>query len=176
VRDGTADRLHVDLSERRHDLRHDVPVPFASDPSAGYGADHRRQPTGPADLGSVVKARAIQCALSRVCGLCGLSLATGPAAATTFVGSVAEADDNTFVFPPMHPDCAELALETYPALHVPVLGQRLVLAEWAVVVTGGFELERPAERGAPVLFHPNSVSSRATVMSRRGDHSLSASS
>jgi hypothetical protein len=32
-----------------------------------------------------------------------------------------------------------------------------------VVVTGGFELERPAERGAPVLFHPNSVSIRATV-------------
>ena len=79
----TAER--VDLSERRHDLRHDVPVPFASDPSAGYGADHRERPTGPTDLGAVVKARAIQCALSRVCGLCGLSLATGPAAATTFV-------------------------------------------------------------------------------------------
>ena len=60
-------------------------------------------------------------------------------------------------------DCAELALDTYPALRVPVLGQRLVLTEWAVVVTGGFELERPAERGAPVLFHPNSVSSRTTV-------------
>ena len=163
VRDGTAARLRVDLSERRHDLRHDVPVPFASDPFAGYGTDHRLRPTGPADLGGVVKARAIQCALSRVCGLCGLSLATGPAAATTFLGSVAEADANTFVFPPVHMDCAELALDTYPALRVPVLGQRLVLTEWAVVVTGGFELERPAERGAPVLFHPNSVSSRATV-------------
>ena len=163
VRDGTAARLRVDLSERRHDLRHDVPVPFASDPFAGYGTDHRMPPTGPVDLGGVVKARAIQCALSRVCGLCGLSLATGPAAATTFLGSVAEADANTFVFPPVHMDCAELALDTYPALRVPVLGQRLVLAEWAVVVTGGFELERPAERGAPVLFHPNSVSSRATV-------------
>ena len=86
----------IDLSERRHDLRHDVPVPFASDPFAGYGTDPRLRPTGPADLGGVVKARAIQCALSRVCGLCGLSLATGPAAATTFVGSVAEADANTF--------------------------------------------------------------------------------
>ena len=163
VRDGTAARLRVDLSERRHDLRYDVPVPFASDPFAGYGTDHRLPPTGPVDLGGVVKARAIQCALSRVCGLCGLSLATGPAAATTFLGSVAEADANTFAFPPVHMDCAELALDTYPALRVPVLGQWLVLAEWAVVVTGGFELERPAERGAPVLFHPNSVSSRATV-------------
>ena len=157
----TAER--VDLSERRHDLRHDVPVPFASDPSAGYGADHRERPTGPTDLGAVVKARAIQCALSRVCGLCGLSLATGSAAATTFVGSVAEADGNTFAFPPMHPACAGYALSTYPRLGVPVLGQPLVLAEWAVVVTGGFELERPTERGAPVLFHPNSVSSRETV-------------
>ena len=163
MRAGTADRVGVDLSERRHDLRHDVPVPFASDPYAGYGADHRKQPTRPADLGAVVKARAIQCALSRVCGLCGLSLATGRPAATTFLGSVAEADANTFTFPPMHLDCVELALDTYPALGVPVLGQRIVLAEWAVVVTGGFELERPAERGAPVLFHPNSVSSRATV-------------
>jgi hypothetical protein len=162
VRAGTADRVGVDLSERRHDLRHDVPVPFASDPSAGYGTDHRLPATGPVDLGGVVKARAIQCALSRVCGLCGLSLATGRPA-TTFLGSVAEGDANTFAFPPMHLDCAELALDTYPALGVPVLGQRLVLAEWAVVVTSGFELERPAERGAPVLFHPNSVSSRATV-------------
>ena len=42
----------VDLSERRHDLRHDVPVPFASDPFAGYGVDHRLQPTGPVDLGA----------------------------------------------------------------------------------------------------------------------------
>jgi hypothetical protein len=163
VRDGTAAGVRVDLSERRHDLRRDVPVPFASDPFAGYGTDHRQPPTGPVDLGGVVKARAIQCALSRVCGLCGLSLATGRAAATTFVGSVAEADANTFVFPPLHVDCAELALDTYPALNVPVLGQRFVLAEWAVVVTGGFELERPAQRGAPVLFHPNSVSSRVTV-------------
>ena len=118
VRDGTAARLRVDLSERRHDLRHDVPVPFASDPFAGYGTDHRLPPTGPVDLGGVVKARAIQCALSRVCGLCGLSLATGPAAATTFLGSVAEADANTFAFPPVHMDCAELALDTYPALRV----------------------------------------------------------
>ena len=163
MRAGTPGGVRVDLSGRRHDLRHDVPVPFASDPFAGYGTDHRQQPTGPAVLGAVVKARAIQCALSRICGLCGLSLSTGPAAATAFLGSVTEADNNTFAFPPLHLDCAELALDTYPALGVPVLGQHRLLTEWAVVVTGGFELERPKERGAPVLFHPNSVSSRATV-------------
>jgi hypothetical protein len=154
-----------DLSERRHDVRHRVPVPFASDPFAGYGVDHRQQPSGPADLGGIVKARAIQCALSRVCGLCGMSLATGPSASTTFVGSAAEAAGNTFAFPPMHPDCADFALETYPPLGVPVLGQPLVLDEWALVVTGGFELERPAERGAPVFFHPNSVTERRAVSS-----------
>ncbi len=153
----------VDLSERRNDLRHAVPVPFASDPFAGYGVDHRAEPTGPADLGAVVKARAIQCALSRVCGLCGMSLSTGPSTGTTFVGSATEAEANTFAFPPMHPDCAEFALATYPSLGVPVLGQQLVRDEWAVVVTGGFELERPTERGAPVVFHPNSVTARRTV-------------
>jgi hypothetical protein len=155
----TAGTRNVDLSERRHDLRHDVPVPFASDRFAGYGVDHRQQPTGPADLGAVVKARAIQCALSRICSICGLSMSGD----TTFVGSVSEAEANTFGFPPMHSDCAAFALDTYPALGVPVLGQQLVQEEWSVVVTGGFELERPTERGAPVVFHPNSVASTETV-------------
>lgn len=151
----------MDLSERRHDLRHDVPVPFASDPSAGYGADRDEPPVGRADLGVVVNARAIQCALSRVCGLCGLSL-SGP---TTFVGSTEEAESNSFRFPPMHAACAEFALAAYSGLGVPVLGQRVVLDAWAVVVTGGFELERPARRGPDmhVRFHPNSVRERRTV-------------
>ncbi|NUR09726.1 MAG: hypothetical protein HOQ22_00440 [Nocardioidaceae bacterium] len=140
-----------DLSERRHDLRHGVPVPFASDPAAGYAA--RGSASEPADLGAVVKARAIQCALSRVCGLCGLSMS----GTTTFVGSPAESDENTFAFPPMHPACVDFALATYPSLGVPVLGQPVVRDEWVVVETGGFELERPDLRGAPVLFHPNSV-------------------
>jgi len=151
----------VDLSERRNDLRHAVPVPFASDRHAGYGVDHREPPSGPSDLGTVVNSRAIQCALSRICGLCGLSLSGAP----TFVGSAAEADANGFRFPPMHEDCASYALETYPRLGVPVLGQPLVLAEWEVVLTGGFELERPARRGPDmhVTFHPNAVRERRTV-------------
>ena len=151
----------IDLSERRHDLRHDVPVPFASDPHSGYGVDHTQPATGPADLGAVVRARAIQCALSRVCGLCGMSMS----GATTFVGSVAEAEANAFKFPAMHPACAQFALDTYPRLGVPVLGQLLVLPEWTVVVTGGFELERPAKRGPDmsVTFHPNSVTESRTV-------------
>jgi hypothetical protein len=154
-----------DLSERRHDLRHGVPVPFASDELSGYNVDPDGVPHGASDLGAVVNARAIQCALSRVCGLCGLSLAANGGGPSVFVGAPAESEANTFRFPPMHAACADLALETYPRLGVPVLGQRLVLAEWAVVVTGGFELERPARRGPDmhVVFHPNSVTSRETV-------------
>lgn len=162
-RDGSASG-EVDLSERRHDLRHGVPVPFASDEHSGYAVDHTATPSGPADLGAVVNARAIQCALSRVCGLCGLSLSS-PTGVTTFVGSPEEAEANSFRFPPMHGACAELALTTYPSLGVPVLGQQLVLHEWAVVETGGFELERPARRRPDmhVVFHPNSVRDTRTV-------------
>jgi hypothetical protein len=154
----------VDLSERRHDLRHGVPVPFASDEHSGYNvdlADGTAVPAGAGDLGVVVNARAIQCALSRICGLCGLSMS----GVTTFVGSPGDAERNTFVFPPMHADCASYALETYPPLGVPVLGQPLVTRDWVVVETGGFELERPAQRGPDmhVLFHPNSVSDRRDV-------------
>jgi hypothetical protein len=154
----------VDLSERRHDLRHGVPVPFASDEHSGYHVDRvddTAGPKGPADLGAVVNARAIQCALSRICGLCGLSMS----GVTTFVGSADDADKNAFVFPPMHADCASYALETYPPLGVPVLGQPLVIRDWVVVETGGFELERPARRGPDmhVLFHPNSVTGRRDV-------------
>ena len=151
----------IDLSERRHDLRHDVPVPFASDPHSGYGVDHTQPATGPADLGSVVRARAIQCALSRVCGLCGRSLSWG----VTFVGSPAEDEAGAFHFPPSHRECAEAALQLYPRLGVPVLGQDAALEEWAVVVTGGFELVRPASRQGDmrVWFTANSVSERRTV-------------
>lgn len=57
----------------------------------------------------------------------------------------------------------EADLEKSLHLGVPVLGQQLVQEGWAVVVTGGFELERPSERGAPVLFHPNAVTSTDTA-------------
>lgn len=155
-------RLRIDLSERRHDLRHDVPVPFASDRFTGYAPERTSEAEPGTDLGAVVKARAVQCALSRVCGMCGMSMSWG----NTFVASTEEADDNTFHFPPMHPDCAEFALETYPRLGVPVLGQDRVLAEWAVVVTGGFEIERPVSRHGDtrIKFHANAVTERREVV------------
>ena len=131
-----------DLAGRGHG-RHGVPVPFACEDDDGT-----------VDLAAVVKKRAIQCALSRICGLCGRSLSWG----VTFLGSPQEADEALFHFPPLHRECAEAALDLYPPLRTPVLGQQLVLAEWALVVTGGFELIRPVSRDGDmrVAFRPNS--------------------
>ena len=58
------------------------------------------------DLG-LDKRKVTQCALSRICGVCGESLARPVA----FLGSVEEADRNAFHFPPSHIECAETALE-----------------------------------------------------------------
>ncbi|QWZ07270.1 hypothetical protein KRR39_17625 [Nocardioides panacis] len=134
------------LAERPRDATYDVPVPFACGDDA---------------LGAPLKRRVLQCALSRVCGLCGRSLSWG----VTFVGSPAEGEAGAFLFPPSHRECAEAALLLYPRLGVPVLGQDAPLAEWAVLVTGGFELVRPASRQGDmrVRFTANSVSERRTV-------------
>jgi hypothetical protein len=134
------------LAERPRDARYDVPVPFACGDDA---------------LGAPLKRRVLQCALSRVCGLCGRSLSWG----VTFVGSPAEGEAGAFHFPPSHRECADAALLLYPRLGVPVLGQDAPLAEWALLVTGGFELVRPASRQEDmrVRFTANSVSERRTV-------------
>ena len=145
----------MDLSERRHDLRHDVPVPFASDPFAGYGVDHRQEPTGPADLGAVVKARAIQCALSRICALCGLSLRDRPSAHDLRGLGRRGRGEHVRLPADARGLCGPRAGDL-PALGVPVLGQRLVLG---VGGRGDGRLRARAPHGArcPVLFHPNSV-------------------
>lgn len=134
------------LAERPRDTTYGVPVPFAC------GADGIDVP---------LKRLVLQCALSRICGLCGRSLSWG----VTFVGSPGEADANAFHFPPLHQACAAAALEVYPRLGVPVLGQADPLDEWALVVTGGFELVRPASRQGDmrVSFAANSISERRTV-------------
>lgn len=139
-------QLPAYLGERRRDTTHDVPVPFACGDDA---------------LGPPLKKRVLQCALSRVCGMCGRPLSWG----ATFVGSPEEAEENSFHFPPLHLDCAEAALELYPPLGMPVLGQDEVLPTWALVVTGGFELVRPVSRGGDmrVSFVTNSVSEQRQV-------------
>lgn len=138
--------LPADLADRPRDAASGVPLPFAC---------------GDETLGVPLKSRVVQCALSRVCGLCGRPLSWG----VTFLGSVEEAELNTFHFPPLHQECADVALTVYPALREPVLGQTTVLPEWVRVVTGGFELVRPASRAGDMrmVFRMNSVTERRTV-------------
>jgi len=145
-------RIHVPpaLTERPTDPAYDVPVPFACEFD-----DNRR------DVGGLNRKRVIQCALSRVCGMCGASLEWR----VGFVGSADEANRNAFHFPPLHVACAEAALAIYPTLNIPVLGQDARLSEWALIVTGGFELERPASRlgDQRVVFHPSAITSDRRV-------------
>lgn len=139
-----------DLRERPIDPDRAVPVPFV-----GAYDDGR------IDHASVNRKRVIQCALSRICGLCGNSL-EWPIA---FVGSVEESRGNAFTYPPLHVACAEDALAIYAPLGDGFLGRGVAPAEWALVATGGFELERPANRTGDqrLFFHPNSVSEQRSV-------------
>ena len=73
---------------------YDVPVPFACGDV----------------LGPPVKKLVLQCALSRICGMCGRPLSWGAA----FVGSPEEAEANAFHFPPLHQACADEALAPTP--------------------------------------------------------------
>ena len=83
-----------------------LPVPFACEDDGG-ALDHSR----------VVKRRAIRCALSRICGICGEVL-TRPIA---FIGGTDEAEAGLFAFPPVHLDCGEEAI----ALFGPIGGRHL---------------------------------------------------
>jgi hypothetical protein len=138
------------LAERPVDPSYGVPVPFACE-----------RDDGPYSLGALNRKRVIQCALSRICGMCGLSLRNP----VVFIGTADDADRNDFRVPPLHLECARAALELYPPLSAPVLGYSRRSPTWALVVTGGFELERPTARWEPVTFRPNSITSDERVSS-----------
>ncbi len=106
------------------------------------------------DLG-LDRRRVTQCALSRICGVCGESL-TRPVA---FLGSPLEADRNAFHFPPTHPACAESALARWGSDDSAALGHPTRPAEWALVTTSGFEYVRPTGESEDrrSVFAPNSV-------------------
>jgi hypothetical protein len=138
------------------DPEYGVRVPFACTADYAHGGggsvrrlDHRRVP---------------QCALSRVCGLCGESLGRPVA----FVGTRLEADRNAFHFPPLHVACAETMLTAYADLPAGALGigdPREPDADgtphepWTVVTTSGFEYVRPTTEQADrrPVFEPNSL-------------------
>lgn len=132
--------MSEELRERPHLAG--LPVPFACETDEG-DLDHA----------VLVKRRAIRCALSRICGMCGNPL-TRPIA---FIGPPSEVDSLHFAFPPTHWDCARVALETFRAAGPGFLGQAAEVSDWAIVETGGFDLIRSTSHGSPVAFHPNSV-------------------
>lgn len=135
--------LPAHLADRPRSQEGGVPVPFTcEDEEGGF------------DIRAVKKRRAIRCALSRICGLCGISLGWP----VVFLGSEKEAEANALHFPPLHEDCAEAALRLYTPLGDGVLGIDGPPESWVLVRTGGFELERPADRHSDqrVVFRPNS--------------------
>jgi hypothetical protein len=85
-----------------------------------------------------------QCALSRVCGGCAMSLGRPIA----FLGTPEEVGRNAFHLPPMHQTCAEELLATPGAD-----------PEWQLVTTSGFEFIRPNREDVDQQprFEPNSV-------------------
>ena len=85
-----------------------------------------------------------QCALSRICGGCAMSLGRP----VVFLGTPEEVGRNAFHLPPMHAECAE-ALRQQPGAD----------ARWQLVTTAGFEFVRPARDDADrrPTFQPNSL-------------------
>lgn len=115
-----------------------VPVPFACGTPA-YPPDG----SGPS-VRELDGRRVTQCALSRVCGVCGAGLGRPLA----FLGSQSEADRNAFHFPAAHLECALGLREALSGLPTPVLGQAEPVEEWALLTTAAFEFVRPASTDA----------------------------
>ncbi|WP_151083327.1 hypothetical protein [Nocardioides cynanchi] len=93
---------------------------------------------GRASLSLLNKARVTQCALSRICGVCGAGL-DRPVA---FVGTAVEQGRNAFHLPPLHTGCAEVLVALVREHGVPLPGQESV-ADPVVVTSSGFEFVRP---------------------------------
>jgi hypothetical protein len=104
-----------------------VPVPFA----CAYD-------DGRASLSLLNKARVTQCALSRICGVCGAGLERP----VGFVGTAAEQGRNAFHFPPVHVGCAASLVSLVRQHDVPLPGQAEA-TDPVVVTCSGFEFVRP---------------------------------
>jgi hypothetical protein len=91
-----------------------------------------------ASLALLTKARVTQCALSRICGVCG----SGLDRPVVFVGTPEEDARNAFHFPPLHPGCARTLTETLRTHRLPVPGQRQAV-DPVLVTCSAFEFVRP---------------------------------
>lgn len=98
-------------------------------------------------LGELVGRRVTQCALSRICGVCGQSLGRP----VVFLGTAGEVARNAFRAPPLHSGCAE-QLRAWPGAD----------PAWQSVATAGFEFVRPAREDTDrrPTFQPNSLLER----------------
>ena len=119
-----------------------VPVPFAcgTDAPSARHLDMRR---------------VTQCALSRICGVCGAGLGRPIA----FLGPRHEVDRNAFHFPPTHVECARGPLAAYFCRwDQPVLGQDEVVP-WVLVTTASFEFVRANREDLDrrPTFQPNAI-------------------
>jgi hypothetical protein len=104
-----------------------MPVPFVCAYDDGRGS--------PALLN---RARVTQCALSRICGVCGGGLDRP----VVFLGTPEEESRNAFHFPPLHAACADGLAAALRQHGVPLPGQEEAAA--AVMVTcSAFEFVRP---------------------------------
>ena len=129
-----------------------VPVPFACG-TEEYGG---RADGPPPTLRLLDGRRVTQCALSRVCGVCGAGLGRPLA----FVGSPEEAARNAFHFPACHLECARRLLDVLSTLvGTAVLGQPEPVESWVLTTTAAFEYVRPGREDLDrrPTFQPHEV-------------------
>ncbi|RLV49193.1 hypothetical protein D9V37_11600 [Nocardioides mangrovicus] len=132
------------ITERPRDAELDAPVPYACEFDDGR-----------ASVRLLNKKRVTQCALSRICGVCGDTLGNPVA----FVGPLAELQRAAFHFPAVHEWCGETLVRACGRAGFGVLGQDHPVADWVMVTTGGYDHDRaqaedPDQRPT---FRPNSV-------------------
>jgi hypothetical protein len=161
--------LPAALADRPIDAQYGMPVPFVYEFEADQTDGSRY------DFGAINRRRSIQCALSRLCGMCGTSLEYDIA----FLGGPMAAESRSYTDPPMHVACAEAALRLCPHLarHETARtaeergGRRLRPgvttadlftndrpSEWVLLITHNFEIERATGEGGGLvlIFHPGS--------------------
>lgn len=138
------------FSQLTTDAELGVPVPFACT-SHQYG--ERDDP--PDSVRRLDGRRVTQCALSRVCGVCGATLGRP----ITFLGSRAEAARNAFHFPPCHLECARSLHDAVRGLDAAVLGQDTAIETWVLATTSSFEFARPGrdDEDRRPTFGPNEI-------------------
>lgn len=132
------------LDERPRDPDLGGPVPFVCEFEDGR-----------ASLRLLNNKRVTQCALSRICAMCGDTLDQP----LTLVGTLAEANREAFHVPPVHAACGEVISAVASRAPFGVLGQDDAATSWVLVTTGGFDHDRPqpGELDRRPTFRPNSV-------------------